>query len=225
MAEIGRLLPDLNVRLSGFHGHLPFSVHGPMMAKNITVDGGLGSQLLSGLLFSLSHVARVPVTVAVSNLKSIPYIDLTLEVLGHFGKPLTHDNYSVFYVNPSNFTQRDIIELDIEGDWSSSAALLVAGAIAGEVTVQNLELASAQADKVLLDILSCAGAETYATDDTVTVKHSRLEAFECDLTHCPDLFPVLAILAACCDGESHISGVHRLLHKESNRGESITEML
>jgi 3-phosphoshikimate 1-carboxyvinyltransferase len=70
-----------------------------------------------------------------------------------------------------------------------------------------------------------AGAGIEQGENSVTVKKAQLKGFELDATHSPDLFPILAILAACCQGESYINGIHRLHHKESNRVESIAEML
>ena len=163
--------------------------------------------------------------ITVSDLTSKPYIDLTLDVLSQFGKHISHNNYKEFRIDPSLFRIIDVVEIRIEADWSSAAALLVAGAIGGSVTIENLRLDSTQSDKVILDVLRSAGAEIIIEERTITVKCAPLRAFEFDATHCPDLFPVLAILAACCNGESTISGVHRLFNKESNRAESISEML
>ena len=50
-----------------------------------------------------------------------------------------------------------------------------------------------------------------------------MKAFHFDATDCPDLFPPLAALAAYCKGTTIIEGVHRLTHKESNRGLTIQE--
>ena len=219
------ILPALHVELNDFNGYVPFTIQGPMRATDITLDAAGGSQLLSGLLFALSSCATVPITVTVKELKSKPYIDMTLDMLAHFGKILSHNDYQEFYIDPARFVHKETIEVSIEADWSSAAYFLVAGAIAGDITIRNLNINSAQADKAILDVLQNAGAAVTIDGNSVSVKKSRLKAFEFDATHCPDLFPVLAILAACCEGESYIAGVHRLFHKESNRAESISEML
>ena len=220
-----QVLKELNVALIGFNGYIPFTIRGPLQAKSFTVNASEGSQFLSGLLFAVSSCAKERVTIEVAGLESKPYIDLTLAVLTHFGKPITHKDYREFYIDPALFIQQDTVEINIEADWSSAAYLLVAGAIAGSITVQHLNITSRQADKAILDVLSNAGAGLIIDNSSITVNRSYLRAFDFDATHCPDLFPVLAILAACCSGESSMLGVHRLFHKESNRVESITEML
>lgn len=99
--------------------------------------------------------------------------------------------------------------------------LLVAGAIAGELTLTNVSMLSKQADVAVCDALVRAGASVTSEPNSITVEHRDLVAFEFDATQCPDLFPALAALAAAAEGESVIYGTHRLEHKESNRAETI----
>jgi 3-phosphoshikimate 1-carboxyvinyltransferase len=220
-----KILPQLNVSLPGFNGLMPFIIQGPMTAGPIKLDASDSSQFLTGLLFALSYCANETVTIEVTGLKSKPYIDLTLDVLAQFGKPVGNDDYLKFTIDPSSFTYCETIQVTVEGDWSNAAFLLAAGAIAGSITVSNLDLNSKQADKVIVDILRDAGAALQVTGNSVSVTKAPLRSFEIDATDCPDLFPVLSVLAAYCKGESYIKGVHRLFHKESNRAESISEML
>jgi len=225
MEGFAEVMPQLGLSLSGFSGYLPFTMQGPLKAGSFKMDGSGGSQLLSGLLFALCAAAKEPITITVSGLKSKPYIDMTLDVLAQFGKPVSHNNYKEFYIDPALFIHHETIEVGIEADWSSAANFLVAGAIAGEVTIENLNTSSKQADRAIMDVLRMANADIQLKNGQVTVKKALLNAFDFDATHCPDLFPALAILAACGNGESSIAGIHRLFYKESNRVESITEML
>ncbi|MDR3679279.1 MAG: 3-phosphoshikimate 1-carboxyvinyltransferase [Flavipsychrobacter sp.] len=225
MDTFNTILPELGVKLLHFNGHIPFTVAGPLIPASIKVDGSLSSQFLSGLLFAICYRAKEPLTIEVENLKSTPYIDLTLEVLRHFGKHITHDSYRFFHIDPTLFIYQYDIHIDVEGDWSNAAYWLVAGAINGNIKVKGLSLQSVQADKAILQLLADIKARITISEDEITVRTSDLEPFEFDATHCPDLFPILAILAACCDGDSYITGMHRLHHKESNRAESVAEML
>ncbi|MFN2439047.1 MAG: 3-phosphoshikimate 1-carboxyvinyltransferase, partial [Chitinophagaceae bacterium] len=109
----------------------------------------------------------------------------------------------------------------IEGDWSNAAFLLVAGALAGSITLQGLDLNSVQGDKKVLEVLKMAKASIQTQPDSITVSKSDLIAFDFDATDCPDLFPPLIALACYCKGTSIIKGVHRLTHKESNRAVSL----
>jgi 3-phosphoshikimate 1-carboxyvinyltransferase len=226
MAVFTDLLPQLGVTITSEKNCLPLKVKGPLQAKNIQLDGSVSSQFLSGLLFAYSYIATEPVTIEVKNLKSKPYIDLTLDMLEQFGKQVTNNGYSSFVIDPSNFIEREEVNITIEGDWSSAAGIMVAAALSGQVRLTGLNTYSKQADKEIIKVLQLTGAHVHVTSEYVEVKKAfPLYPFEFDATDCPDLFPVLAILASCCNGESSIHGVHRLFHKESNRLVSIGDML
>jgi 3-phosphoshikimate 1-carboxyvinyltransferase len=213
-------LPLLNVDCKSNNGFLPMSVQGPLIPKDITIDGSLSSQYLTGLLFAYSAAEAKGKTITVNNLSSKPYIDLTLDVLKKLGLKVPHnDNYSRFYYDETNaaLSKSRIIDFVVEADWSGAAFHLVAGAIAGSISVKGLDLTSTQADKAILQALMNAGAVIDIKNIGIEVRQSNLNAFHFDATDSPDLFPPLVALAAFCDGESSIRGVHRLTHKESNR--------
>ena len=226
MHIVAKVLPQLGVAVTTTNGCLPATVSGKLAPGDIAIDGSQGSQFLSGLLFAYCFAHRGAHTITVQDLKSKPYIDMTLAVLKQFGYTVTHNNYTQFCIGANDFYKPvDDMVVTVEGDWSSAAYFLVAGAIAGSIKVKGLVNNSVQADSALLPLLQSIGAKVAWEDGMLCVQSSRLRAFDFDATDCPDLFPVLAILAACCEGESSIKGVRRLFHKESNRAESIAEML
>ena len=111
----------------------------------------------------------------------------------------------------------------MEGDWSGGSFLLVAGAIAGPITVRGLDLASTQADKAIVDALMKANAGIAMDGKAIQLVPAEMTGFEFDATDCPDLFPPLVALAAYCKGTTRIKGVSRLTHKESNRALTLQE--
>ncbi len=224
MHELQRILEAVGVKVSMQNGRLPANIQGSLKPDNLSIDGSTSSQYLSGLLFALSSVVTSPVNIVVENLKSKPYIDLSLKVLRHFGRKIAHYDYQKFTVFPSDKIEAKI-DFTVDGDWSSAAFWLVAGALNGELLVKGLKLHSQQADEKILEILRLAKASVSFSESGIVVKTSTLFGFETDLTDAPDLFPVVSILAACAQGESRLTGVHRLLNKESNRKESIEAML
>ena len=214
-------LAQCGVRIESNNGCLPILVHGPVKGGNIQMDASISSQFLTGLLIALSRASE-PSTVEVRNLNSRPYIDLTLRVLSQFGVDIEHEQYNRFQITPKAFKAS---ELTVPGDWSGSAFLLVAGALCAEegLIVENLSIHSAQADEAVLDALRLAGVRFEIQDNAIQVWKSDISAFEFDATHCPDLFPPLAALAAFADGVSVIRGVSRLIHKESNRAKTLQQ--
>lgn len=219
------IFEQLHVTAPDFNGQIPFRVKGPLQVKDITIDGSQSSQFLSGLLFAYAFTAHDTVTITVNDLKSTPYIDLTLSILKLYGKDVEHHNYKTFTIKPAVNIETAPVIIDIEGDWSSAAYWLVAAAINGEVTVENISIETLQADKAILEVLQYAGVSMSISFESVTARKSRIKAFDFDATNAPDLFPILVILAAYADGESYITGLHRLWHKETNRAETIAEML
>lgn len=213
-------LRQLGVQVRDGGGFLPIEVQGPMHGGDITVDGSVSSQFITGLLLAMP-LAQEDTTLHVTSPVSIPYIDMTIETARLFGVEIMHNegDYTQFFIEGrQQYTPADI---SIEGDWSGAATLLVAGAIAGEVTVKNISTLSKQADTAICHALERAGAGLIIEQDSITVSKRKLRGFEFDATNAPDLFPALAALAAAAEGESVIIGTDRLRHKESDRAETI----
>lgn len=212
------ILPQLGVQMESSDGKLPLTVRGPLQPATIETDGSLSSQYLTGLLMAYAAAGADNVTVKVHNLRSKPYIDLTLAVMKHFGLGnVENNNYESFSFHkaPEN---PGPVEYTVEGDWSGGAFLLVAGAVAGPVTVRGLDLTSTQADKAIVDALMAANAGIAMDAKGIQLHPVEMDAFYFDATDCPDLFPPLVALAAYCKGNTTIKGVSRLTHKESDRG-------
>jgi len=218
------VLPQLGVDCKSHNGYLPLAIKGPLQPKNITVDGSLSSQYLTGLLMAYAAADAKDVTITVQNLNSRPYVDLTLQILRSFGlKVPQNNNYESFYFDTSVTNYSTTINYTVEGDWSNAAFLLVAGAIAGDIVVQGMDMHSVQGDKAIMEVLKMANASFTVTDNAISIKQSALWSFDFDATDCPDLFPPLVALAAYGNGTSNIKGVNRLTHKESNRAATLQE--
>jgi len=218
------IFPKLGIEIESKDGYLPIQIKGPLKPANIEVDGSLSSQFLTGLLMAYAASDATNAVMQVKDLKSKPYIDLTLAVLNAFGWNVQHQQYErfEFLAHPPLAAH---INYTVEGDWSGAAFLLVAGAIAGPITVKGLQLNSMQADKAVMQALKAAGASIKINEDQIFIgpakdsaeMDTQLKAFEFDATDCPDLFPPLVALAAVCDGVTTLHGVSRLAHKESDR--------
>ncbi len=208
-------LKALGARCQTHCGFPPVAVRGPIRGGKVSVDGSMSSQVASGLLMALPLCPQDSV-LTVSNLKSKPYLRMTLSLLKEFGIIIHYDEELRRFEIPGKQAYHPRT-YRVEGDWSGGAFLLVAGAIAGRVKVRGLSEKSLQADRAILETLERAGAEVDTERGAVTVEQSGLKAFEFDATDCPDLFPPLAALACHCQGRSVIRGTERLRHKESDR--------
>ncbi|MCF0174448.1 MAG: 3-phosphoshikimate 1-carboxyvinyltransferase [Bacteroidales bacterium] len=221
---------------------VPITLSGTPQTGHKTISGRHSSQLISGLLMSLP-LLKGNTTMVVEDPKSIPYMFITLDVMKAFGVRLKNElsGGQDFIDSEGNWDLCTEIEfsiygdkryksakIDLEGDWSAAANFLVAGAIAGKATIEGVDTSSLQADLSIMDILMDAGAAMSQTDGskgTITVQRAPLTAFDVDANNCPDLFLIISVLAAFCAGKSHLKGVKRLEHKESDRAEAIVSML
>ena len=223
---------------------IPLTVKGPLVPGRADVSGREGSQLISGLLAALP-LAGSRSTVYVHDPRSIPYMFITVDVLKKFGIEIGSEmEGGEDFLQTQDWTlctgvtfkmrggqHYRAADFRIEGDWSGAANFLVAGAIFGDVEVEGLDTQSLQADISIMDILMDAGASMSQlegdtpTTGSIHVTRAPLCAFETDLNNCPDLFPIVAVLAAFCPGTSRIRGVERLRHKETDRAAAIVDML
>lgn len=218
------ILPQIGVSITSDAGKLPLHIQGPIKPQNITVDGSLSSQFLTGLLMAYGGAGASDCTITVSNLKSKPYIDLTLAVMQHFGWNVSCINHEQFVFSaPNNALDHSTITYQVEGDWSGASFLLVAGAIAGGIVVEGLDPFSTQADKAVLQALIDCGCQISIQPTKIEIAPLPLKAFHFNATDCPDLFPPLVALASFCEGKTVIEGVGRLAHKESDRALTLKE--
>ena len=241
MASFGVLLSSDNARSNAFNDvFVPLTVKNNLVPGKAEISGKDGSQLISGLLTALPLTGKNS-TLYVEDPKSIPYMFITVDVLGKFGIRIQsemegddiflqtqdwgHCSQITFKVKGNQ--QLKAADLAIEGDWSAAVNFLVAGAIFGSLDLDGLDTASLQADLSIMDILTEAGASLSRLDEekTLHVQRAPLNAFHFDLNQCPDLFPIVAVLAAFCQGESRLAGVNRLAGKESDRGKAVADML
>ncbi len=221
--------------------YLPLTVSGPLIAGRADVSGKGGSQLISGLLAALP-LCEEKSALYVHDPRSIPYLFITVDVLKKFGIRMSSEmeggddfletqDWALctgvnFHIKGGQ--RYKAADFAIEADWSGAAPFLVAGAIFGDIEVEGLDTESLQADISIMDILMEAGASMSQLDSPggpIHVRRAPLSPFHTDLNNCPDLFPMVAVLAAFCPGKSHILGVERLRHKETDRAAAIEQML
>ncbi len=236
------IMSGLGVKVSSCGEKLPVSVDGHLAVPNAEVSGENGSQLISGLLMAMPLADR-NMTLLVEKPKSIPYTFMTAEVLKRFGVKISNEMLGgrdflesdgdwslctemIFKVRAGQ--KYEAADFDIEGDWSAAVPFMTAASIFGKACIDGLDTNSLQADIAIMDILMAAGAsitQLDGDDGEIHVQQAPLLAFDSDLSHCPDLFPCVSVLAAFCQGRSRIYGVSRLRDKESDRAASIVEML
>lgn len=191
-------------------------VSGRLCPGTYVLPGNVSSQFISGLLFALPLLAQDSTLRVTGTLQSAQYVTMTAQALQSAGIRLScleqvwHIPGKQHYAAPAVQT--------VEGDWSSAAFFLCMGALSHEgIRVSGLSLASEQADRAILDLLSRFGAAVTCSKTGVTVRRDKLRAITVDAGPIPDLIPVVSVLAAFCEGETVITNAARLRLKESDR--------
>ncbi len=204
-------------RSLGDNGCPPLEIQGgKLRGGEVATSGQTSSQHISGLLLIAPYLED-GLTIKATNLRSRPYLDITLDVMQAFGVEAVNHNYKEFLVRSGQRYQAK--HYKIEGDYSSAAYFLAAGAIGGgPVTVKNLKKDSAQGDRYLLNILSQIGCSVERQQEAVTVsRHEELKGVSLDMGDYPDLVPTVAVVAAYAQGKTEITNIGHLRFKESDR--------
>ena len=214
--DLAIALRQLGATCESEQGYPPVQVCGPIKGGSVAIPGNVSSQYISALLLA-APLAEIPVEIGVSGrLESRSYVKMTLDMQNKFGVRVdATDDFTKFRTQGGTYYPAQV---QVEGDWSSAAFLLVGAAIAGErVRVNGLTEASVQADRRLIGVLEEMSAEVNQDSESVMVEKSQFQSVQIDVSDCPDLFPAVCALCAVTEGVSKVTGIRRLRIKESNR--------
>jgi 3-phosphoshikimate 1-carboxyvinyltransferase len=219
MGELLTALKKLGVRVTSEKGNdcPPVIVQGGGFTGGQTsLSGAVSSQYLSALLLIGPLASRGVVIDITGELVSRPYVDITLSVLTAFGIDYSREAYQLFVLPGGQSYQPR--QYDIEADASSASYFWAAAALTGgRVTITNLDLESVQGDIDFLSVLARMGCHLTSSPEGLTVEGGPLHGIDMDMSAMPDLVPTLGVLAAFAEGETVITDVAHLRHKESNR--------
>ena len=228
--EYLELFKQHSVKVEKGENYLPLTISGKLTGDFYEVSPKVSSQYVTGLLFAQSLLQNDSTLSLSSELLGSQYVDITLSVMRKFGVNIEKcdNSYKVFgaqsYKAKDEYSDENI-GINVEGDWSQAAFFLCAGAINGDITVNNLDINSTQGDKAIVEILKSFNADIEVRKNSVKVRKSELKSTTIDATDTPDLVPVVAVLSAFANGETNITGVSRLKFKESDRLLSTTNMI
>lgn len=199
-------------------------LNGKLDGGEYEIDGDISSQFITGLLFALSVCRKKSKIIIKKILESKPYVDITLSVLNYYGIKVKNNNYESFEIEPNQkYIPKDAT---VEGDYSQGCAFIGAGVVGGRVRINNLIKNSVQGDKKFIDFVKQLGAKVDVYDDYIECEKSHLVSKKIfDVSHCPDITPVLSAVCALSEGETKIVGIKRLRIKESDRVKSIVSTL
>jgi 3-phosphoshikimate 1-carboxyvinyltransferase len=209
------------------NGQAPLVVGGAIDGGTAAIPGDVSSQFVTALLMA-GPVTESGITVALeTELKSAPYVRITLDVLEAFGVAAAETDAG-FRVEGGQRYEPDGGEYRVPGDFSSRSYLLAAGALAGDpgLTVTGAE-PSAQGDAAIVDVLERMGAsiEWNREAGEIAVERSALSGVTVSVADTPDLLPTIATLGAVADGTTRITDAEHVRYKETDRVNAMAEEL
>lgn len=179
------------------------------------VRGDVSSQFISGLLFTLPFLSEDSVIEVTPPFESESYVNLTIQVMERFGIVVDRSNRYTYKVSGNQIASA--CNYDVEADFSQAAFFMVAGAINNTLSITGLSHSSKQGDKIIIDILKNAGCRIDEIANGYLVHKSDLNGTIIDLADCPDLGPILTVMAANVKGVTKLINAYRLRIKESDR--------
>ncbi|MHC3438717.1 3-phosphoshikimate 1-carboxyvinyltransferase [Natrialbaceae archaeon A-gly3] len=209
------------------NGQAPLVVTGPISGTAVSIPGDVSSQYITALLMAGAVTEDGLEIDLETELKSAPYVDITLEVLADFGVKAEKTDTG-FSVPGGQSYDPEGGRYAVPGDFSSISYLAAAGAIAGDDSVR-IEGAhpSAQGDTAILELLERMGADLEWDREAgvVEVFRSDLEGVEVSVEDTPDLLPTIAVLGAVAEGDTTITNAEHVRFKETDRVSAMAEEL
>jgi 3-phosphoshikimate 1-carboxyvinyltransferase len=223
----------VEAKSSRHNGQAPLVIEGPLSGGQVDIPGDVSSQYISALLMAGAVTDEGIELNLTTDLKSAPYVDITLEVLEDFGvtaEPVgatgeggvRSAGAEGFVVAGGQQYSPEGGEYHVPGDFSSMSYLLAAGAIAaadGESVVVEGAYPSAQGDSAIVDILDAMDADIDWDREVgeITVAQSDLTGTTVDVGDTPDLLPTIAVLGAVAEGDTVIENCEHVRYKETDR--------
>ena len=210
---------------TGQDGYPPLRIGQPQLQLGapIRVRGDVSSQFLTALLMALPLVAQQNVVIdVVGELISKPYIEITLNLLAHFGVNVQREGWSRFTI-PASSRYQSPGDIHVEADASSASYLIALGAIAasasGHIRIEGVGAASIQGDIRFIDAAQQMGAQITSGPNWLEVSRGSwpLKAIELDCNHIPDAAMTLAVMALYAEGTTTLRNIASWRVKETDR--------
>ncbi|MBE6052898.1 MAG: 3-phosphoshikimate 1-carboxyvinyltransferase [Clostridium sartagoforme] len=217
------IFKEQGIRFNTLDNGLNLMVKGTLKSGEFILPGNISSQFITGLLFTLPLLEGDSKIILSTELESKGYIDLTLSCMKDFGISIENNNYKEFIIKGNQgYISRNY---RVEGDYSQGAFYLCADALGSEVEVKDLRQDSLQGDKEVIDILERMGVEFSSEGNLKGYLERELVSTIIDGSQCPDVIPVLSLVAALSKGRTEIINAGRLRIKECDRLKAVATEL
>lgn len=208
--------------ISFLHTAEKIVIDGSFKGNRYHIDGSVSSQFFTGLMFALPLLPNDTYITIDGPLESKGYIDLTIDILKRFNIDIDEVENGYFIEGNQRYKPTDYT---VEGDFSQASFFLVGAVLNGTININNLSHESLQGDREIIDIIQEMNGLVIYSENGYIVKKSATKASTIDVSNCPDLGPIIALLASVSKGTSKLVGTGRLRLKESDRIDSTVDTL
>jgi len=222
ISEYLRVFDQMGINYSQFEENLPLKISGKLIPGEFKIKGNISSQFVTGLLYALPLLNGDSKLLLETPLESKDYVDMTISIQLQFGVIIeTIENG--YYIRGNQKYQNKTFE--VSGDFSQAAFHIIAGILGANLTLLKIEENTHQADEKILNFVKMMGGIVNYENSTIKPISSKTYGRVIDLSQCPDIGPIMAVLCALSVGTSHIINASRLRIKESDRINAITTEL
>lgn len=214
ISEYLKVFDQMGVKYQQFDENLPLKISGKMVPGEYKILGNISSQFVTGLLYALPLLNGDSKLLLETPLESKDYVDMTISIQHQFGVEIEEIENGYFIRGNQKYCKKTF---DVSGDFSQAAFHIIAGILGANLRLSKLEKNTHQADEKVLEIVKMMGATINYDNGSIKPIPSNTYGRTIDLSQCPDIGPIMAVLCALSDGTSHIINASRLRIKESDR--------
>ena len=222
ISEYLKVFDQMGITYSQFGENLPLKIKGNLVPGEYRILGNISSQFVTGLLYALPLLKSDSKLMLETKLESKDYVDMTISIQRQFGVEIQEIENGYFIRGNQKYHKKTF---EVSGDFSQAAFHIIAGILGANITLSKIEQNTHQADEKILEIVKMMGAEVKYDNGIIKPKTGKTYGRVIDLSQCPDIGPIMAVLCALSDGTSYIINASRLRIKESDRILAITTEL
>ena len=222
ISEYLRVFDQMGINYSQFEENLPLKISGKLIPGEFKIKGNISSQFVTGLLYALPLLNGDSKLLLETPLESKDYVDMTISIQLQFGVVIERIENGYFIRGNQKYQKKTF---EVSGDFSQAAFHIIAGILGANLTLLKIEENTHQADEKILNIVKLMGGIVNYENSTIKPISSITYGRVIDLSQCPDIGPIMAVLCALSVGTSHIINASRLRIKESDRINAITTEL
>lgn len=222
ISEYLKVFDQMGINYSQIDENLPLKISGKMVPGTYTISGNISSQFVTGLLYALPLLKGDSKLLLDTPLESKDYVDMTISIQRQFGVEIEEIDNGYFIRGNQKYLKKTF---EVSGDFSQAAFYIIAGILGANITLSQITKNTHQADEKILEIVKMMGAQVNYDNGIIKPISSVTSGRVIDLSQCPDIGPIMAVLCALSDGTTHIINASRLRIKESDRITAITTEL